>query len=64
MFLVPFWKSFLDVLFRFFALEGDVVEAAFLKDVLTEIVTFVVPGVPKPFRKPIPKGVQKRTPKK
>ena len=38
-----------------FALEGDLVEAAFLKDVLAEIVTFVVPSVPKPFRKPVPK---------
>ena len=50
--------------FVFFALEGDLVEAAFLKGVLAEIVTFVVPGVPKPFRKLFPKGVQKRTPKK
>ena len=56
MFLVPFWKSFLGRFFVSLALQGDLVEAAFLKDVLAEIVILVVPGVPEPFRKPILKG--------
>lgn len=48
----------------FFALGGDLGEAAFLKDLPSEIADFKGPGVQEPFRKGVPKRVQKRTPKK
>ena len=59
-FLEPFFVTFSV----FFALGGDLGEAAFLKDLPSKIADFKGPGVQEPFRKGVPKRVQKRTPKK
>jgi hypothetical protein len=59
-----FWNPFSLLFLSFFALGGDLGEAAFLKDFPSKIADFKGPGVQEPFRKGVPKRVQKRTPKK
>ena len=58
------WTPFSLLFLSYFAPGGDLGEAAFLKDLPSEIADFKGPGVQEPFRKGVPKRVQKRTPKK
>ena len=64
LFCNQFWNPYSLHFLKFFALGGDLGEATFLKDLPSEIADFKGPGVQEPFRKGVPKRVQKRTPKK
>ena len=62
--LIQFRDHFLILFQSLFALESDLGEAAFLKDLPSEILVLVRPSVHETLRRGVPKGVQKLAPKK